>query len=463
MKDLPDRMKTESIEQPVRQSHGRMGMDRILKKVCAESHEAHRKCAWAESHGTQDVFGRLAPAADPIPDDKLDEFLAALLTISEAMVEDEDAAVDGPADAGIAFLGQFIDHDLTLDATTELGKVAGDVSKIRNFRTPRLDLDCVFGSGPEVTPHLYDQASLEGHRLLFGRTVFEGGGPMPNPRDLPRNRQGRALIGDPRNDENLFVSQVHGRMFIERFNAFFDERRDFEEAREAMIDWYHRTILRTFLPATVAGAVLEPFIEWANGGDAPVTGEVNWSRAPDMPVEFSAAAFRFGHSMIRQRYDVNDTFRDVPIFGRLLQGFSPVAEEHNLDLGFFFGFDARKSRAIDTKIPRALIELPPSVVGDGERNLAFRNMNRGQVTFRLPSGEAMAAFLGVEAVAPHPDISAAGLEGHTPLWFYILHEGEMSGGRLGPVGGSIVAGTLVNLILRTRHDLKMAREVGGEE
>ena len=422
-------------------AHGVAGMQNVIDKAC-QIEDGFQK-AGPLPGSIESTFGRIHDAVSlPLP---VDDYRDAILKLAQEMKEDPATAVDGPADAGIAFLGQFIDHDLTLDVTTDLGVAVGDVTNIQNFRTPRLDLDCVYGSGPEASPHLFDR-SLGSGKMLFGRNPAEGHD-APNPQDLPRNRQGTALIGDPRNDENLFVSQLHGRQFVAKHNVWIDTRPDFEETYKDMVEDYHRRIVDTFLPAVVDGAVLQPFLDWLYGGTVPVNGSLNWSSVPDMPVEFSAAAYRFGHSMIRQTYSLNGSRIDVPIFNGGIEGFSPVEEENNLDFSLFFGPQAQKSRPIDTKLPQALLDLPASVVGQGgERNLAFRNMDRGQVTFKLPSGEQMATYMGFAPIPTDPRVAKVGLSDNTPLWFYILLEAENNGGKLGEVGGSLVAGVLVNLL-----------------
>ena len=389
----------------------------------------------------QRSFGRLL---DRQADQPSREDIRAL---ANRMAETPETATDGPAAAGIAFLGQFIDHDLTLDATTRLGVAAGRVDRVENFRTPRFDLDSVFGSGPEVDPWLYGQDG-EARGLAFGRGWAAGS--LGNPLDLQRNCNDRALIGDPRNDENLFVSQLHGRLFVARYNELLaeetgpDEER-FEAAQARLRQEYQNRVLTEFLPAVVAPSVLDPLMRGAKAGHLP--GPVHWDCAPDMPVEFSAAAFRFGHSMIRQSYDLNDAHRGVDVFSPVNRGFSPVRREHNLDFTRYFGPSAQKSRAIDTKIVRALIELPPNVVAD-HPNLAERNMLRGQHTFCLPTGEAAAEALGLDVLDPSPDVAELKMTGQTPLWYYMLWEAEQFGGRLGPLGGTLVAGTILNLMLR---------------
>ncbi|MEM9795564.1 MAG: peroxidase family protein [Pseudomonadota bacterium] len=391
----------------------------------------------------QRTFGRLYDAV-PVSGQPSED---AIRKLAASMEEAEGDEKDGPAAAGSAFFGQFIDHDLTLDATTMLGKASGAVTRIENFRTPRFDLDSVYGSGPEVTPWLYGQ---NGRR--FGLAVGSGAevGLEANDLDLQRNKNRRALIGDPRNDENLFISQVHGRQFVIRHNALLEAHGDsdegFEAAREELQAEYVQRVLHEFLPDVVDPDVLNPLKEGYAQGKLP-EDRVRWSCAPDMPVEFSAAAFRFGHSMIRQTYALNDRFPEEEIFSEVNRGFKPVAPWHNLEMDRFFGDSAQRARPINTRIVPDLIRLPAAVVGSMP-NLAERNMLRGQRTFCLPSGERVAEAMGVDVLPAHPQVQACGLEGNTPLWFYILWEAENTGGRLGAVGGTLVAGTILNLLLR---------------
>ena len=116
--------------------------------------------------------------------------------------------------AGFTYLGQFIDHDITFDPTSQLQKV-NDPDALVNFRTPRLDLDSLYGAGPADQPYLYEwwTGDDRGIKLLVGDD------------DLPRNDQDRALIGDPRNDENLILAQLH-LLFIRFHNRVVDHVRD---------------------------------------------------------------------------------------------------------------------------------------------------------------------------------------------------------------------------------------------
>ena len=441
--------------------HASSKISKIMKIVCegmpsGTCHDAKPRPGTAEA-----TFGRLfkkTPQADQATIDQLAQ-------LASRMDEGISSITEGEGHAGMAFLGQFIDHDLTLDATTVLGTPSGDVGNITNFRTPRLDLDCVYGGGPEVSPWLYD-----GPRLLFGREVGEGSVDT-NPLDLARNRVGTALIGDPRNDENLFLSQVHGRQFVARHNAIVDATQGdaehrFDHAREVLIEEYHLRIIDEFLPQVCHSDVLDPLMDnarkagVANQAYLSKCASIDWSNAPDMPVEFSGAVFRFGHTWIRQFYRLNNNLgRDaVAIFANPddidavdLRGFDAVSVDNNMEMNLFFGDEAQRAARIDTKIPNALIMLPAEVVGDApeiERNLGFRNIRRGQHTFELPTGEQAAEYMGFQAIDPHSDIVDLNLQGKTPLWFYALAEAEQHDFLLHNVGGTLVAGVLLNLLLR---------------
>jgi hypothetical protein len=142
------------------------------------------------------------------------EFLAA------KMVASFDAPKDGPDDeeSGIpslyTYLGQFIDHDLTFDPDGSFQKQK-DPNATEDFRTPAFDLDNIYGRGPGDQPYLYDE---DDKHFLLGDPLMMG---TPGARDLQRNGSGRALIGDPRNDENAIVSQLQG-LFLRFHNQDLD-------------------------------------------------------------------------------------------------------------------------------------------------------------------------------------------------------------------------------------------------
>ena len=158
------------------------------------------------------MFGRMFPRLPP-----LEVSDAKLKALADAMLDaaPTDTAGDNPnVPAGFTYLGQFVDHDITLDLTS-LSEKNKDPLGIENFRTPSLDLDCVYGLGPDGSPHLYARnptdTAKHGPKLLIGKNVNVAFGGVTGDfrNDLPRNPEGFALIGDHRNDENLLVAQTH--------------------------------------------------------------------------------------------------------------------------------------------------------------------------------------------------------------------------------------------------------------
>src|SRR5262249_27533323 len=130
----------------------------------------------------------------------------------------------------------------------------------------------------------------------------------------------------------------------------------------------------------------------------------NWRNQPFMPVEFSVAAYRFGHSMVRREYSLNDKAEELPIFSDTepdLRGFRARPAGMEIEWRRFFKFgdsgDALElSRLMDTKLSIGLKALPPNIVAppDVHRSLAERNLLRGKA-LELPSGQAVAQAMGI--------------------------------------------------------------------
>jgi len=347
--------------------------------------------------------------------------------------------------AGYTFLGQFVDHDLTLDTTSALQQQI-DVEGTRNFRTPALELDSLYGLGLAAQPSLYDRQNP-------GLFLLSADG-----KDLPRNSQGLALIGDPRNDENVLISQLH-LLFLRFHNAVFKDHTDPAlglaerfEAAQKLVRWHYQSIVvNEFLPricgvTNVKRMLREPQDWFAHGAF--------------MPVEFSVAAYRFGHSQVRPGYALG-TGRGAALFPDNpsappspgdLRGGRPVPANLVVDWAFFFGPDAQPGKLVDTKISTVLIRLPDGVVPPGtpdeRRSLATRNLLRGEDA-QLPSGQDVAARLGLPVLSDRKLWSGVtGGKGPAPLWYYCLKEGEVrtKGLRLAGVGAEIVGRTILGLL-----------------
>jgi Animal haem peroxidase len=202
--------------------------------------------------------------------------------------------------AGTTFVGQFIEHDVTFDTASPLG-VRTEPTRTRNTRVPTLDLDSVYGGGPAVSPQLYQQSDRAKLRIESGG-LFE---------DVPRNTNGSAIIGDPRNDENIIIAGLHA-AFILFHNNMADLARAerlvdpgntnavFTFARNETRWHYHSMILSQFLPQVI-GAPRLISILLRRRFYRPASGQAF------MPVEFQTGAYRMGHSMVRPSYRVNFT------------------------------------------------------------------------------------------------------------------------------------------------------------
>lgn len=244
----------------------------------------------------------------------------ALAKLAEDMKGGVDSPKDGPdpeenilVPAGYTYFGQFVDHDLTFDSTSS---IAPDNAAVpTNLRTPRFDLDCVYGDGPAAQPYLYDNDG----KLLFNN------GPLPNPptnsttiatHDLLRNPTGRAIIGDKRNDENSIVSQLQ-LSFIKYHNAVIDElnRRDpatwnvpnqrFESARNEVRWTYQKLVVEDFLPRIVKPEVLANLQGKSKSARSKNYALYGEDKRVNLPLEFVAAVYRFGHSGVRTGYRLN--------------------------------------------------------------------------------------------------------------------------------------------------------------
>jgi hypothetical protein len=198
------------------------------------------------------------------------------------------------------------DHDTTLDPLSSLSR-QNDPDALRNFRTPRLDLDNVYSSGPDVSRHLYQSTfgsephSGDDEKLLLGLND-EG-----KPNDLPRTHDETAIIGDPRNDENLMIAQFQHAM-LKFHNRVVDWLRDEEDEEvfgeaQQLVRWHYQwVVLYDFLPTVCQPDIVEEVLDEREyctldrGNDAY------------LPLEFAGAAYWFGHSQARFEYRVNDEF-----------------------------------------------------------------------------------------------------------------------------------------------------------
>jgi hypothetical protein len=379
------------------------------------------------------------------------------------------------------YLGQFVDHDLTFDPISHLRETLSpaQLQALVDFRTPRFDLDNLYGRGPDDQPYLYDE---DGICMLLGERM--SGDPFdPGAVQLPRGPNGRALIGDPRNDENRIVAQLHA-IFLRFHNRVVQQlggknNVSFQEVRDRVRWHYQWVLVKDFLPTILDKRTYDSVFPDAFSYVTTIP-RLREDDLELMPVEFSVAAYRFGHSMVRPEYKLNPDI-ERPIFaddGDDLGGFRTVPAAWAIDWQLFIdlGHDGKPapqfSYKIDTSLAHPLGHLPARIAKDPS-SLALRNLERG-AAFQLPSGQQVAAALGIP---PIPDeklmIGPAttggtqrpitevvpGLAGNAPLWAYILSEAQVmswknSSGpvsdetpiRLGPVGGQLVAEVFASLL-----------------
>lgn len=413
------------------------------------------------------VFGRvfqenwIVSPGDPEKARKL------LSKLADSMQETQDKGSD--VGAGLTFFGQFIDHDITLDTTSALGR-AINVASVRNIRTPALDLDCIFGNGSESSNYLYS-AKHPGY-MLFGT--------KDNAHDLPRNCDGRAMIGDHRNDENLIVSQLQG-LFIQFYNlvlhrletagskesaAYAHLGDNPEKAAMQVVRWYYQwLVVNEFLPAFIDKKVLTHVLWHLKKGRFPKPFTRD---SPIIPIEFAVACYRFGHATVQNVYELSkghkiDLFQNDGKPG--LPGFGPKYKADNIDFAYFFdgpdGAAHQTARPIGTKLGTELFELPDSIAmpkevegdnglvipGKEVISLAHRNIYRDRFSFGLASGQQVAGALGLTPIDRNEATKMAGLD-KIPLWYYCLQEAEeRHEGKLGETGGTIVATVILRLLV----------------
>ena len=223
----------------------------------------------------------------------------------------------GNIPAGFTYLGQFIDHDLTFDKTkVTLGGDKLPPAEMLQGRSPALDLDSLYGAGPD-DPKSAKFYKNDRRHLRVGRTVAAGD-PAMTGFDLPRGggstakAKRRAVIPDFRNDENLAVAQTH-LAFIRFHNRIIDTlstvpaSQRFAAARELAVKHYQWMIRHDYLPRICAASVVNDVF---NNGRKAFEPTASPTDVPTMPIEFSIAAFRLGHSMIRAAYNWNRRFDD---------------------------------------------------------------------------------------------------------------------------------------------------------
>ena len=440
-----------------------------------------------------------------------------LIELGHAMLDPgDDGEGDSEISAAYTYLGQFVDHDITLATTSASAQnllvpnlaplsVEDILETTTNIRTAVFELDSVYGNPARRQP------SPNRAKMEIGEVTTLGATAKPQLRppgkddfnDLPREprspvkeRDRAARIGDHRNDENTIISQLH-LAFLLAHNKLVDQGNSFRKAKRILRQHYQHIVLHDFLKQIADPQVVDSTIENGPQVYRPEDHQDEFY----MPLEFSVAAYRFGHSMVRGAYDFNLNFNrsgdpgTLPATLDLLFTFTALSGQ----LGFGAGartlpenwiiewknfFDAQggaprsKARRFDTKLVEPLQRLrdetgkplvdSPTDAGPGRisASLAVRNLLRGYL-LRMPTGQAVANALGEQVLtgdeikdgaASQDQVDAleqGGFLDRTPLWYYILVESAVraDGQHLGPVGSTIIAEVIVGLILLSPNSI----------
>lgn len=408
--------------------------------------------------------------------------LVELGQVMEASLPNMDGE-DSDIPAGYTYLGQFIDHDITQDRQS---RVNADYTlfpeNMGDFRNPALDLDSIYLGGPRVNPELYEDDKKTFKIGLTDDTM--GLGTFKN--DLPR-KKACALIGDSRNDENLIVSQTQlAFMKFHNSRVLANPSTSFEELRQEVVLHYQSIILTDFLPRIVDPIILNDVLQ---NGRRIYTNQMNDS----IPLEFSVAVYRTGHSMVRPSYEWNRIYNSQSTLGaatfqqlfsfsngrnscnfghHTFKKFSALPSSWIPDWNYFYDFSSVEgekheqlnyARKFDLALAIDLKALPEfqhinSRLPAPFYSLATRNLLRGRMV-SLPTGQQVAVALGEVPLTSFEVIDGlssdlantmvkCGFDQATPLWYYILREAMVhgNGNHLGVIGSRIVAETFVGLI-----------------
>jgi Animal haem peroxidase len=413
-----------------------------------------------------------------------------LIALGEKM-DDTPAqhALDSKIPAIFTYFGQFIAHDITWEKgtpdMTTLSEIKpwprARVAALVNKRSGSLDLDCVYGQPPSEAP-LDENGRLQISRVDAtgdsppGKSVFND---VPRKKHLPAPAEGvpepeesrAAIIGDARNDANTIISQLHV-AFLHAHNNLMKQGDTFADARAKLVRLYQTIVVEDYLKRIILPDVFEKFRKQP---DLLYKGRY-------MPVEFSSAAFRFGHTMIRRSYELNLNFSKLPLekmIGMPPMNYDRMPMSWIIEWERFVDGGSNLAHQISTQMvnPLSLLKDSPdnpfkltSTETREEQSLAVRDLLRGYI-FSLPTGQAVARLIGAEKeilkaedfreLVPESQwqvLSNSEFLEKTPLWFYVLVEAarekrNTDNDHLGTVGSHLVAGVLMGLLFRSTNSV----------
>jgi hypothetical protein len=416
---------------------------------------------------SQDRYSRLFPPA-PVPSN-VDSYCEAVTALGEAMIDDGTrVSDDNPEillDAGYTYFGQFLSHDLTKDVSSVDEAWQKEPEQLANLQTPKLDLHVLYGGGPNDSPELYEHDGVR----------FKLGAPTATRRsfDICVGKNGERMLADDRGAENMVLRQMTA-VFARLHNFAMKQLRPTIRSQESLFKQAQRQTRRQF-QYLVVHDYLQSVLDEKIYRKIFVEGktDIEWDSF-SIPIEFSAAAMRFGHAMVRPNYLFN--FGKEMFLQELLGKTTdrgPLQEDQEISWGFFFQGAGPEntvtSRPIDTRLAPPFQHLPADLIGTPEAKcpfariaghpsqLAVRTLLRG-AGLRLPSGQTVAGACGQELLTERElttnsigdeteqgqILRETGFTRKTPLWYYILKESEVrrNGNRLGPLGSYIVGETI---------------------
>jgi hypothetical protein len=332
--------------------------------------------------------------------------------------------------AGLTYIGQMVSHDIVPPSSPKVGG---------RLVTPVLNLDSVYGiTAPPSAFAVRKVVDSE-----YGVTGYD------------MNRvQNRAMVPEHRNDENVIVSQLH--VFWQRLHNYLVEELSLhpEKAKEYTIKTFQLIVIEEFIKRILQPTIYKAYFEH-NQRFLPNR------QSNSIPTFFSHAAFRFGHSMVRNAYAMRtDDDSDVSL-SNLFNGGKPLTPKLAIDWTLFFGANSQCALRIDMGITDKMRKVNFPIDSHSLIDVLYRNLKAGEFT-SLPGGHEFCNYLNWYNVKNEDFSEFKGLKlnhynerlsalndivpiNQLPLWPYLLVEAEITselGENLGVLGSILVADVL---------------------